>query len=656
MTLGRQLIIAISFIFLAALTGVEALYVRNARLHLQEQLESHAQDAATSIGLSLGILLTKGDSAIAETVINAAFDRGHYAQIEFAPRDGREPVVRRRLSVDQDEHYPQWFADMFPLVGPTAESLVSSGWQQIGRVRVTSHPRFAYEQLWATARGTGLLLAAIYLVALALLLAFLRSVLRPLAAVEKAALSIARRDFVTVDADPGTRELARVVTAMNSLSMRVREALEAETARAASLQDEVFMDAVSGLPNRRGLTSRFNSHFRDETESFGGMFALLQITALARVNEVQGPERGDELLRSVGRLLGEAGGSSGLAGRWGGALFALVIEGDDRAAAEAHLAEVERKAESIVAGLGLIGTEVRIAVGAVWSGGSKPVLKDLVDNANDALLVAAEKDHGTPEVRVLDSARPAWSAELIGVVRQSIGAGRMALMGQPAIALHDGSVLHTEIMGRLLDAGGKQLNAAEFMPLVSRHRLTVDLDQAVVRRVLQALHDRAPDQAGNAAPSLIAVNIAAQSVADPGFADWLAGALGRGLRPGVRLVFEVSEHGVLENEAAARRFAARMQEQGVLLAIDHFGVHRDSLALVRRLMPAYVKLSAVHTPRIVSDMGTRFFIESVARAGRQLEVPVIAQNVEDELTVANLKSLGVQGYQGYVAGRPAAWG
>jgi hypothetical protein len=43
----------------------------------------------------------------------------------------------------------------------------------------------------------------------------------------------------------------------------------------------------------------------------------------------------------------------------------------------------------------------------------------------------------------------------------------------------------------------------------------------------------------------------------------------------------------------------------------HFGVHRDSLALVRILTPAYVKLSAVHTPRIVADMGTRFFIESV---------------------------------------------
>ncbi len=649
MTLGRQLIIAISIIFLAALIGVQAIYLRNARAHLQVQLESHAQDAATSLGLSLGILLTKGDYAIAETVINAAFDRGHYAQIEFLTRDKSEPVVVRRLQTQVEGDYPEWFAQMFPLVGPTAESLVSSGWQQLGRVRVTSHPRFAYEQLWGTARATGVLLGLIYLLALGLMNLFLRSVLKPLDAVEAAAQSIAQRDFVTVDVVPSTRELARVVSAMNMLSMKVRDALEAETARATALQDEAFLDPVSTLLNRRGLTSRFNSHYRDETESFSGMLALLQISELASVNEAQGPERGDELVRSVGRLISEAAGARGLAGRWGGALFAIILA-EERAGAEARLADLQRQADSVIAGLGLGGGPVCVSVGAVYAAAGKPVLKDLVDNANDALQEAVDKHIGVPEVRVLDAARPSWSAELIDVVRGAIGSGRMELVGQPAIRLQDGSLLHTEIMGRLLDTSGKQLAAAEFMPLVARHKLTVDLDQAVVRKVIDVMRDRLSSE-----PCTIAINLAAQSIADPGFGEWLTGVLGRGQKPGTTIVFELSEHGVLQNEAAARQFARHVRDLGCQFAIDHFGVHRDSLALVRILTPAYVKLSAVHTPRIVADMGTRFFIESVVRAGRQLDVPVIAQNVEDDLTVANLRALGIDGYQGYIAGRPAPW-
>jgi uncharacterized membrane protein affecting hemolysin expression len=76
-TLGRQLAIAISLIFFVALAGVQAIHLRSAQAHLQRQLESLAQDAATSLGLSLGALLRTGDAALAERVINPAFDRGH---------------------------------------------------------------------------------------------------------------------------------------------------------------------------------------------------------------------------------------------------------------------------------------------------------------------------------------------------------------------------------------------------------------------------------------------------------------------------------------------------------------------------------------------------------------------------------------------------
>lgn len=179
MTLARQLIIPISLIFLAVLIGVEAIHLRSARSHLQDQLESHAQDAANSLGLSLGILLERGDDAVAETVINAAFDRGHYERIEFVDVQGKPVVSKQLLPLQAERAYPQWFADIFPLTGPTAESLVSTGWNQRGKLRVTSHPRFAYDQLWNTARDTLVWLTLIYCFALLMLRLFLRSVLRP---------------------------------------------------------------------------------------------------------------------------------------------------------------------------------------------------------------------------------------------------------------------------------------------------------------------------------------------------------------------------------------------------------------------------------------------------------------------------------------------
>ena len=153
MTLARQLASAISAIFIVALVGVQVIHLRSAHTHLQHQLESLAQDAATSLGLSLGALLKRR---------RPGAGRDHH-QAGFRPR----PLRARRLSVSatgerlvskilppEEGSYPAWFARVFPLQAPTAESLVSAGWRQLGKVRVTVHPRFAYEQLWTTARDT----------------------------------------------------------------------------------------------------------------------------------------------------------------------------------------------------------------------------------------------------------------------------------------------------------------------------------------------------------------------------------------------------------------------------------------------------------------------------------------------------------------------
>src|SRR5260221_260773 len=272
MTLGRQLAYAISTIFLVALVGVQAIHLRSTHTHLQRQLESLAQDAATSLGLSLGALLRGPDAVLAETVIKPAFDRGHYARIDFLSATG-ELVVGKVLPPEEGS-YPAWFAGLFPLESPTAESLVSAGWRQLGKVRVTVHPRYAYEQLWATARDTVLYMLIIYGAALFALQLFLRGVLRPLAAVEAAGQAISSRNFVTLKLKPSTRELARVVEAMNTLSRKVNEAIEVESRRAEKLHSVAYGDPVTGLLNGRGFAARFESAYEGEHEPFGGVLAL----------------------------------------------------------------------------------------------------------------------------------------------------------------------------------------------------------------------------------------------------------------------------------------------------------------------------------------------------------------------------------------------
>lgn len=654
MTLLRQLMIPTSLVFLALLVGIQAINLRSVKEHLQGQLESHSQDAATSLGLSLGILLSRGDTAIAETVINAAFDRGHWKRIEFIDAEGRE-LVKRELSEDGAEPYPAWLPEVLPLHGVTTESLVTSGWRQMGRVRVTSHPRLAYAQLWGTAQATLVWMILIYALATLLLVWVVRGILRPLTAVERAAQAISRRDFVQVGEKPVTRELARVVEAMNSLSVKVKEALEAETARAERLQRAAYVDTVTGLLNRVGLDETFNSRFQMESGVFSGTIACAQIADMAAVNAALGQAKADEFARSLAEQLREAAGKEGLVARWMGARFVLVLPGGREAGVQA-LERASALTRSLLVEWRL-GPEAGLWLGGAYGDVARPVFSELLGAAEKVLQQAIDSRSESPVVSNLVASEEAKTVDR-GEVERILRPELVRLVAQEAIGLPGGARMHLELMVRLVDEAGRVISPAEFIPLVTRFKLAQQLDRAVIESVVDGLRAMAP--AGRSASQQpvhppIVINLAAQSVADPAFGAWLETVLRKQVPPGAKLVFEVGEHGVLQDIEAAERFAALVTRSGGGFAIDHFGVHRDSLALMRRMNPAYVKLSSVLTARMVSDPGTRFFVESVTMAARQLDVPVIVLGVEDRPTVEAIATLGVSGYQGYVSGKPAPW-
>jgi diguanylate cyclase (GGDEF)-like protein len=648
MTIGRQLIIAVSVICFVALLGVQTIHVRSAQRHLQDQLESLAQDTATSLGLTLGAMLRKNDIALAETVINPVVDRGHYALVEFASLD-RATLVTKTLPVNDAGNYPHWFAALFPLTAPSAESLVSSGWRQLGKVTVKGHPRYAYEQLWTTARNTAIYLLMIYAAGLLALRLFLHGVLGPLAAIERAAQAISARSFIAIDIRPATRELARVVDAMNILSRKVREAIATETTRADTLQRVAYIDEVSGLLNRRGLAAHFDNTYGDERGAFNGVFALIELPDLGPINREIGPHRCDELLQAVARATESVTTSrNGQTARRGGALFALLVPEINVDTARDALVELQSRIGMIIAEHGA-GGRLPVCVGVAAAPDARANLDTLANAAETMLVRAREQDDGNIAWHVLSAeVSGRKGADALSAVRDALAAHRVQLVGQPVLSLPERTLLHTEIMARLSDASGAVMTATDFIAIVAQHGLIRRLDEVVIESACRAVREANNDQA-------IAINLSVRSLEDSGFVEWLTSTLQTFKPIASRLVFEISEHGVVQNEAAVARLAAALARYGASFAIDHFGVHRNSLALIQHLKPAYLKLSHVHTKHLLSDSGTRFYVDAVVRASRQLDIPVIAQNVEDESVIDLLQELGVAGYQGYAVGKPMPW-
>src|SRR5210317_69948 len=116
MTLYRQLIIFTLVLFFMLFVGTWLVKLESTRSFLIDQLESHSQDTATSLGLSISQSSIENDMPFIESMINAVFDRGYYRIIRYIDTSGNI-LIDRELGVTI-ENVPQWFIRVVPLETP----------------------------------------------------------------------------------------------------------------------------------------------------------------------------------------------------------------------------------------------------------------------------------------------------------------------------------------------------------------------------------------------------------------------------------------------------------------------------------------------------------------------------------------------------------
>ncbi len=647
MTLFKQVFVGVSLGFMVVLIGIQWISFTNARAYMQQQLASHAQDTATSLGMSLATAMQSGDTVLATTVVSPVFDRGFYREIKIVSLKG-ETLVEKQLPPTPPD-VPRWFADLVVLEAPTAESLITSGWRQLGRVIVTSHPNFAYLQLWHTSSGFFTWLAAVYALALLLLLGFLRTILRPLREIETVARAISDRDFRVIANIPKARELRSVVGAINSLSAKIRQIIDTEVGRANHFRREAFTDALTLLDNRRSFEEQLAACLEEDTGALSGAVYMIELNNFKEYNADHGFKHGDELLQWVGKALAgfRQDGQDGihlLRSRINGATFAMAAFGLSRDAtqqlgndlcAALGLALVEQNAGSAPTfNCGGTYFEKRSAMSSLLAGADMAMAQSRTMGANSFVLLAA--DHVAED----EKGSQYWRQ----LILNAIAGNRFALLAQPVIRLDDNQRFQLEVVGRIENEQGELIAAAQFMPMAIRHDLAAAIDMKLIERMLATLRSDAALEAD------VAINLSVRSIKDSAFCGWLMSTLDAAPGLARRLIFEVAEFGVTQDLPAVSAFVARLRRTGARFAVDNFGLHRLAFDYLQNLKPDYIKLNIA----LIGDLATRrenqFFISSIVKITQSLDVMAIANGIESEAMLPLLRELGVEGYQGYVTG------
>jgi diguanylate cyclase (GGDEF)-like protein len=647
MSLRTQLLSVLSALFLAILAAILIVSVSDTRQYLEQQLASHAQDAATALSVTLGQSLGQGDTVLAQAQVVSVFDRGYFKSIKVLAPD-RSPLVQRQLP-EKIQGVPTWFVRFFPIITPAGEAFVGSGWRQLGKVLVVSQPTYAYQHLWRTSAHQLGWLLAIFTMAIAVFMALLHLILKPLRAIEKTAMEVQAKRFVQIIFRPRAPELARVVAAMNQMSHRVGVMLDTESTKVRALFKQAYQDELTGLTNRRGYELRLKELLQGEHNFVLGAVVALEIDDMRLLNRMHGFAAVEQILRTVADTAREVFSEVPLAilARSNEFSFGFVLADLTHQQAGQLAGElrdrlmVQLEAEPSIA---MVCVNIGTAFFTQQDSGS-----DVFARADLAVESARQLERNGFVVmgRESEQSSTLGSAGWRAFIQTALLEKRWRLLRQPVLSLSvPGQVLQGECMARLVDAQGALVPASHFMPMALRHRLMPEIDRAMLTMALDYMSDSSQSQ------ETVAVNLSPQSMIDADFMHWLATSL-KALPGGAsRLAIEVSEFSALRHPLAALGVRDLVRRHGGKFGLDHFGQDPLALSLLRESLPDYVKLSGALMEEVETVELVNAMLQSLVALAHSLDVMVIAQKVEREGQIALLVAAQVDAAQGYYFGAP----
>lgn len=451
----------------------------------------------------------------------------------------------------------------------------------------------------------------------------------------------------------------RMVATVTTLAQSVAVNLELRRALLRT-RELALTDALTGLPNRRKVLDVLAQLAADRQVA---TVISIDLDHFKEVNDAEGHEAGDTLLRAAARRLRAVVRGGDVVARVGGDEFVVVLQGVDDAAYAARLAERIGVALHLPVDHGTKSLRLGATLGVAILSADQPDPDVVLRVSDEALRRAKQEARGS-----VGWARPGDADTLrraATIVRAFDEHDALARIGpsvpgaevylQPICRLPgtDGGqapeVIAVEALARWRHPSTGEVPPCELLPVIGPDR-AARLCESVRALALEAY---AGLRAAGLAGARVSLNLSASEVAQPDIALRVADrveAAGLSLHD---IEIEITEEVLLDrvSDRTLDQLAA-LRGRGARLVLDDFGTGNSGLAQLMRLPLDGVKLDK----RFVHGLGRDARAEAIVRAtllmANGLNLTVVAEGVETPRQVAELRKLGCHAAQGYLLGRP----
>ncbi len=415
-------------------------------------------------------------------------------------------------------------------------------------------------------------------------------------------------------------------------------------------------DALTGLVNRREFERRLQEAM-DLAQTGDAAHALcyLDLDRFKVVNDTCGHTAGDNMLREVASIIKEAVRDSDTVGRIGGDEFALLLVGCPLEKARQIADDVVRSVNDFRFVWKDKIFNIGVSIGLVEIGRGGGAIEDLMNSADSACYVA--KKQGGVHVHVYSAREEAtarhsgeihWLQKLQGALRDD----KFELYYQPIVSAQAGPVRGPglEVFVRMEgELGQPATPPADFIRAAERYRLMPYVDRWVVQAVLSALGRGGMKLAEGRS---VAVNIAGQTLGDAEFLEFVVECFDHTGASPSDICFEVTESSVVANLDHARRFIAVLHGMGCEFALDDFGSGLSSFSTLKTLPMDYLKIDGSFIRNLAGDTVNQAMVAAMIELSRSLNFRIVAEQVEDQLSLDAVKRMGIDFVQGFVIGKP----
>lgn len=409
------------------------------------------------------------------------------------------------------------------------------------------------------------------------------------------------------------------------------------------LDQLAFYDRLCSLPNRNKFIDLSDERLASEQCS-NDVIGILDIDDFSEINDALGHQQGDRLLQAVADRLKLEFGNNVILARLGGDTFGLM--GPLRVLDPVNVLDLFRTPfkvndDSMV---------VTATMGLTQCLGAGIAGRDALKDANIALKLAKKNRRGG--FVMFSSQMGADIRErvrLLQALRHAVECERLFVVYQPQVNLPSGKLVGVEALIRWRNEDGSFVSPERFIPLAEASGMIVAIGDWVLR---MACHELVRLQALGLPDLRMSVNVSQIQFRHPEFLERLRLAVADTGINAKCLELEITESVAMEDPDFMLETLHKIRKMDISVAIDDFGTGYSSLSHLRQLPIDRLKIDRAFVTELNNAVMGGHIASMVIELGRNLNLTVIAEGIEEESQAQTLLRMGCHEGQGNLYAKP----